>query len=318
MTQESPKRLLLTRPRGFCAGVVRAVDAAHLALQQFGTPIYMRHAIVHNAHVVGELEAAGAVFVEDLSEVPNGSRVFFSAHGVAPAIRDQAREQGLKVVDATCPLVSKVHQQAVRMSRAGYTIVLIGHRDHVEVEGTRGEASASTVVVSSVAEVDQLWVPDPSRVCYLTQTTLSLDDVRDIVSALERRFPMIRPPPSQDICYATENRQTAVRAVARRSDMVLVVGSHTSSNSRSLAATARSEGVPSALVTDVAAVPWRRVDPVRTLGLTSGASTPEWVVQEFVTELGIRGFRDVEEVEVLREDVTFRLPKGVAGGYATE
>ncbi len=308
MVASVPKQLLLLEPRGFCAGVERAVDAVWTALERFGAPVYVRHEIVHNQHVVQALEAAGAIFVEHLDQVPAGARVFFSAHGVSPAVREDAARRGLATIDATCPLVSKVHRQAIGLDRQGFTIVLVGHRDHVEVAGTSGEAPRSTIVVSSVEEAEALELPDPDRVGYLTQTTLSLDDVRDTVAVLERRFPRIRPPASQDICYATENRQSAVRAVARLCDAVLVVGSTRSSNSGSLVETARRAGVAAALVEHPDRVPWELLANATNVALTAGASTPEDVFQAVVRVLVAGGFESIERVEVLSEDVTFAPP----------
>ncbi|MGA8529303.1 MAG: 4-hydroxy-3-methylbut-2-enyl diphosphate reductase, partial [Acidobacteriaceae bacterium] len=228
------KRVLLLKPRGFCAGVVRAIDIVRIALETFGAPIYVRKEIVHNRFVVNELAEKGAIFVDDIHQVPEGARVIYSAHGVSPAVREQSKERRLKVIDATCPLVTKVHVEAVKFARQGYSLVLIGHRDHDEIEGTLGEAPDVTQVVSSVEEVQTLEVPDPEHVAYLTQTTLSLDESRDIIQALKMKFPRIVGPHSQDICYATENRQVAVKNVAHSADLVLVVGSNNSSNSNRL------------------------------------------------------------------------------------
>ncbi len=302
------KKILLLTPRGFCAGVVRAIDVVRIALDLYGPPIFVRKEIVHNRHVVEELRQAGAIFVDELSEVPLGSRLIFSAHGVSPAVRDEARERGLQVIDATCPLVTKVHFEAVRFARQNFSIVLIGHKDHDEVVGTLGEAPGSTVLVSSVAEVDRLEVKDPSRICYLTQTTLSLDETRDIVSRLRERFPAIQGPPAQDICYATENRQSAVKAVAPKCDMLLVVGSRNSSNSRRLVEVCQREGVPAYLLDDAAEVKPEWLDGVRTLAVTAGASAPENLVEDLIDSLGRYGFNEVEEVPVKEEDVRFSLP----------
>lgn len=305
MVTDTVKQLVLIQPRGFCAGVVRAIDAVRLALERFGPPIYVRHDIVHNEQVLVELESAGAIFVKELDEVPEGSHVFFSAHGVAPAVREEAARRNLKAMDATCPLVAKVHQQAIRLDRAGFTIILIGHRDHVEILGTQGEAPTATMLVSSVAEAETVQIPDPGRVGYLTQTTLSIGDVEDIVATLERRFPSIRPPVSEDICYATSNRQAAVRAVAPRVDVVLVVGSPVSSNSRSLVATAERAGAVAALVPAPPAIPWPLLQDVSRVGITSGASTPEVLFHGVVRELVSAGFDRQDEIRVLDEDVTF-------------
>src|SRR6201990_157345 len=244
----SDKRVLLLKPRGFCAGVVRAIDIVRIALETFGAPIYVRKEIVHNSYVVNDLAKKGAIFVNELDEVPEGARVIYSAHGVSPAVRQRSKERGLKVIDATGPLVTKVHVEAVKFARQGYSLVLIGHRDHDEIEGTLGEAPEVTQVVSSVEEVAALQVSDPERVAYLTQTTLSLDEARDIIQALKTRFPKIKGPHSQDICYATENRQVAVKQIASESDLLLVVGSENSSNSNRLVEVARNLGTKAHLI----------------------------------------------------------------------
>ncbi len=245
-----PRKILLLTPRGFCAGVVRAVDVVKIALSVYGAPIYVRKEIVHNRYVVEELRTAGAVFVEELKEVPAGGRVIFSAHGVSPAIRLEAKQRELRVIDATCPLVTKVHLEAVRFAKNGYTIVLIGHKDHDEVIGTLGEAPESSILVETEADVDRLEIKDPARVCYLTQTTLSLDETTGIIARLKQRFPAIQAPPAQDICYATENRQMAVKAVVPLSETLLVVGSQNSSNSRRLVEVSRNSGIPAYLIDD--------------------------------------------------------------------
>lgn len=304
----SRKKVILLTPRGFCAGVVRAIDVVRIALEIYGAPIYVRKEIVHNRHVVNELRAAGAVFVEELKEVPFGTRVIFSAHGVSPLVWQEARQRKLKVIDATCPLVTKVHLEAARFARRGYTILLIGHRDHDEVVGTMGEAPESTVVVSSEQEADSVEVRDPDRVVYLTQTTLSLDETRGIVDRLRRRFPKMHAPPAQDICYATENRQTAVKAVAPQCELVLVVGSRNSSNSRRLVEVGVNAGVQSHLVDDASDIDAAWMEGVRTVVVTAGASAPEILVQQVVESLSAYGFHDVEELQVKQEDVRFALP----------
>ncbi|MBI4875051.1 MAG: 4-hydroxy-3-methylbut-2-enyl diphosphate reductase [Acidobacteria bacterium] len=306
------KKVLLLTPRGFCAGVVRAIDVVQIALELYGAPIYVRREIVHNRHVVDDLRARGAIFVEELSEAPEGARVIFSAHGVSPAVRVEARQRGLHVIDATCPLVTKVHLEAVRFARLGFSIVLIGHKDHDEVVGTLGEAPDSTVLVSNLGEVDQLTVPDPSRVVYLTQTTLSLDETRDIVARLKERFPAIQAPPAQDICYATENRQVAVKAVAPRADVLLVVGSRNSSNSRRLVEVCAGIGVPAYLLDDCGEVRPEWLEGVSTVAVTAGASAPENLVQELIEALQEQGFAELEEVQVKDEDVRFSLPPELA------
>src|SRR5450631_3641115 len=244
------KTLLLLKPRGFCAGVVRAIDIVRIALEAFGRPIYVRKEIVHNRFVVEELQQKGAIFVDDIDDVPEGMRVIYSAHGVSPAVRARSKLRKLRVIDATCPLVTKVHVEAVKFAKEGYSLILIGHRDHDEVIGTLGEAPAVTQVVGSPAEVASVTVPDPSRVAYLTQTTLSLDETRDIIAALRQRFPNIKGPAAQDICYATENRQVGVKHVASDADLLLVVGSDNSSNSKRLVEVARSLGTPEHLIDD--------------------------------------------------------------------
>jgi 4-hydroxy-3-methylbut-2-enyl diphosphate reductase len=303
------KKVILLTPRGFCAGVVRAIDVVKIALNLFGAPIYVRKEIVHNRHVVEELRSMGAVFVEELSEVPAGARVIFSAHGVSPAVRAEAKERGLQVIDATCPLVTKVHLEAVRFARKGYTILLIGHAEHDEVVGTRGEAPEATIVVSSEADADRVAVPDPAKVCYLTQTTLSLDETQGIVARLKERFPLIQGPPAQDICYATENRQMAVKAVAKDCQLLLVVGSQNSSNSRRMVEVCQNQGTPAYLVDDQSDLKPEWLEGVETVVVTAGASAPEHLVEELVAALRDRwGFSQVEEVQIKDEDVRFSLP----------
>ncbi len=305
------KKVLLLRPRGFCAGVVRAIDIVKIALELYGAPIYVRKEIVHNRHVVDELRGMGAIFVNELDEVPAGARVIFSAHGVSPAVRQAAKERNLAVIDATCPLVTKVHLEAVRFAKAGYTILLIGHKDHEEIEGTFGEAPSSTIIVESEQDAERVEVPDPDKVCYLTQTTLSLDETRGIIEILERRFPNIAGPKSQDICYATQNRQTAVKAVAPLSELLLVVGSQNSSNSRRLVEVCQRAGVPSYLIDDRRFLRDEWFEGVKTVSVTAGASAPENLVQDLVEALRERGFQTVEEVDIVEEDVRFSLPPEV-------
>ncbi|MEX2260959.1 MAG: 4-hydroxy-3-methylbut-2-enyl diphosphate reductase [Bryobacteraceae bacterium] len=306
------KKLFLLKPRGFCAGVVRAIDVVEIALKLYGPPIYVRREIVHNKHVVDDLRAAGAIFVEDLAEVPEGGRAIFSAHGVSPQVRLQARRRNLQVIDATCPLVTKVHLEAVKFARDGFSIVLIGHRDHDEVIGTLGEAPERTYVVENVADVDALKLPDPKRVCYLTQTTLSLDETRCIVARLKTRFPKIQGPPAQDICYATENRQMAVKAVAPHCQLVLVVGSQNSSNSKRLVEVCHNMGIPAYLLDDAAGIDSNWLEGVASVGLTAGASAPEKLVEDVVAALQRYGFQDVQEVELVEEEVRFSLPGELA------
>lgn len=312
------KKILLLKPRGFCAGVVRAIDVVRIALEQYGPPVYVRKEIVHNKHVVDELRRAGAIFVEELDEVPQGARAIFSAHGVAPEVREQARARELNVIDATCPLVTKVHLEAGRFAREGYSIVLIGHKDHDEVIGTLGEVPGRSYLVTTVEDVERLQVPDPSRVRYLTQTTLSLDETRDIVERLKSRFPLMQGPPAQDICYATQNRQMAVKAVAEHCELLLVVGSQNSSNSKRLVEVALNSGVRAFLVNDCGDVDVRWIAGVQNVAVTAGASAPEHLVQELVAFLRKHGFETLEEVELVDEDVRFSLPPELGRAVARE
>ncbi len=306
------KTILLLKPRGFCAGVVRAIDVVKIVLSMYGAPIYVRKEIVHNRHVVDELRQAGAIFIDELSEVPVGARLIFSAHGVAPAVREEAKRRKLQVIDATCPLVTKVHLEAVRFARQGYTVVLIGHKDHDEVIGTLGEAPHNTVLVESEEDVDRLAVPDPGKVAYITQTTLSLDETIGIVRRLKERFPAITGPAAQDICYATENRQLAVKAIAPACQALLVVGSQNSSNSRRLVEVCAQAGVPAYLVDDHSELRPEWLRHVSTVSVTAGASAPEHLVQELLDHLrDAYGFASIEEVELKEEDVRFSLPSGL-------
>jgi len=302
------KRVLLLKPRGFCAGVVRAIDIVKIALDTFGAPIYVRREIVHNRFVVNELAEKGAIFVNEIEEVPAGQRVIYSAHGVSPAVREASKERGLKVIDATCPLVTKVHVEAVKFAKQGYSLVLVGHRDHDEIEGTLGEAPEATQVVSNVAEVEALVVPDPNRVAYLTQTTLSLDEARDIIHALKAKFPNIVGPHTQDICYATENRQVAVRNVAPGADVVLVVGSTNSSNSNRLVEVSNNLGTKAYLIDNSAAIDPTWLEGADSVAVTAGASAPEVLVEDVINYLQQNGYSSVEEVEVMPENVRFGLP----------
>src|SRR5262245_7432675 len=308
---ENHKTILLPKPRGFCAGVIRAIDIVRIALERLGRPVYVRKEIVHNRSVVDQLATEGAVFVESLDEVPDGAVAIFSAHGVAPEVRVEAERRGLRVIDATCPLVTKVHVEVIRYAREGYSIILIGHRNHDEVIGTFGEAPESIHLVSSVEEVDDLENVRPDRVIYATQTTLSLDDTRAIVERLQKRFPAIISPPSSDICYATQNRQMAVKALARRADLILVVGSKNSSNSNRLVEVAQTSGAPAYLIESARDVRQEWLHGCLEVGVTAGASTPELLVQEVVDTLRGRGFLGVEEMEVVEEDVQFPLPASV-------
>jgi 4-hydroxy-3-methylbut-2-en-1-yl diphosphate reductase len=306
--ESTTKRVLLLKPRGFCAGVVRAIDIVQIALDTFGAPIYVRKEIVHNSYVVNDLAQKGAIFVNELDEVPAGARVIYSAHGVSPAVRERAKERGLKVIDATCPLVTKVHIEAIKFAKQGYSLVLVGHRDHEEVQGTQGEAPNVTQVVSTVEEVDALVVPDPNKVAYLTQTTLSLDEARYMIEALQKKFPNIAGPHAQDICYATENRQTAVKNVAHGADLVLVVGSRNSSNSNRLVEVSHNIGTHSYLIDKAEDIRPDWLEGVSTVAITAGASAPEILVQEAVAYLQSKGYGSVEEVEVMPENVRFGLP----------
>jgi len=309
MPHDGPgKKIYLLKPRGFCAGVVRAIDVVKIALDLYGPPVYVRKEIVHNKHVVDELRQAGAIFVEELDEVPGGARAIFSAHGVAPSVRRQAKERLLEVIDATCPLVTKVHLEAVRFARDGFSIVLIGHKDHDEVIGTLGEVPECSYLVETVDDVDRLDLPDPTRVRYLTQTTLSLDETKDIIERLKQRFPLIQGPPAQDICYATENRQMAVKAVSEVCSLLLVVGSQNSSNSKRLVEVGANFGVRSFLVNDCNDVDTTWLDGVKSIAVTAGASAPEHLVQDLIDFLKRNGFSAMEEIELVDEDVRFSLP----------
>ena len=300
--------LFLLRPRGFCAGVVRAIDIVRLTLDKLGRPVYVRKEIVHNGFVVNELAQQGAIFVEELDEVPEGSVVVFSAHGVSPSVRQAARDRRLHVIDATCPLVTKVHLELIRYVRENYTVVLIGHRDHDEVIGTLGEAPGRVRLISSLEDVDALEVRDPHRLAYLTQTTLSVDDTSDIVARLKARFPEVVSPPGEDICYATQNRQTAVKSVASQVEVVLVVGAKNSSNSNRLVEVAERAGAKAYLVNEAEDIQpaWLRVRP--RVAVTAGASTPEILVAEVVAHLRRNGYTRVVNVDVIEEDVRFALP----------
>jgi len=311
------KTLLLLKPRGFCAGVVRAIDIVRIALEAFGPPIYVRKEIVHNRFVVEELQDKGAIFVDSVEEVPNGERVIYSAHGVSPEVREASERRKLRVIDATCPLVTKVHVEAVKFAKQGYSLILIGHRDHDEVIGTLGEAPIVTQVVGSPEEVESLIVPDPNRVAYLTQTTLSLDETKDIIAALQKKFPKITGPAAQDICYATENRQVAVKEVASDADLLLVVGSDNSSNSNRLVEVARNLGTSSHLIDSFRNIQPEWLDGVMTIALTAGASAPECLVEEVMQFLTGKGFKNVKEVEVMPENVRFGLPPEIVEAIAS-
>jgi len=304
------KKILLAAPRGYCAGVDRAVIAVEKALERFGAPVYVRKQIVHNIHVVTELEAQGAIFVEEVDEVPPGAHVVFSAHGVSPAVVTAAADRGLQAIDATCPLVTKVHREAVRFARDDFEILLIGHDGHEEVEGTAGEAPEHITVVNSPDHADVVEVKDPSKVVWLSQTTLSVDETMETVRRLRVRFPQLQDPPSDDICYATQNRQVAIKKVAKDADLVIVVGSANSSNSVRLVEVALEYGAQAAYRVDYAhEIQQSWLDGVETVGVTSGASVPEVLVREVLDELGGAGYRDVEEIRTAEEDLLFSLPK---------
>ena len=317
MSNKEKKTLLLLKPRGFCAGVVRAIDIVRIALEAFGPPIYVRKEIVHNRFVVEELQQKGAIFVDSVDEVPQGERVIYSAHGVSPEVRQASQERKLRVIDATCPLVTKVHVEAVKFAKEGYSLVLIGHRDHDEVIGTLGEAPSVTQVVGNPSQVDSLVVPDPNRVAYLTQTTLSLDETKDIIAALKKKFPNIQGPHAQDICYATENRQVAVKEVASEADLLLVVGSENSSNSNRLVEVARNLGTNAHLIDSYKDIQPGWLDGVTTIALTAGASAPECLVEEVVKFLGTKGFDHLQELEVMPENVRFGLPPEIVEAIAS-
>lgn len=304
-------KLLLSKPRGFCAGVERAIDTVKKALELWGAPIYVKHEIVHNRHVVDDLKARGAVFIEDLNDVPVGSRLIYSAHGVSPAVREEAKKRKLIEIDATCGLVTKVHSAAKRYAEKGYKIVLIGHRKHVETIGTAGEAPEATVVVETAEEVDGLSYPQEQKLAYLTQTTLSLDDVKEITEALLKKYPKIETIPSSSICYATTNRQMALRQITEEADLVLVVGDPKSSNSNRLREVAERRGRAAYLINGAGEIQPYWLSGVKTIAMTAGASTPEAIVQECIARLKELGLDEVEEAAYTEENVFFQLPKAV-------
>jgi 4-hydroxy-3-methylbut-2-enyl diphosphate reductase len=308
---QAPKKVLLAAPRGYCAGVDRAVQAVEQALDLYGPPIYVRKEIVHNKHVVEQLSKRGAIFVDQEKEVPEGERVVFSAHGVSPAVHANAAERSLRTIDATCPLVTKVHVEARKFAEEGYTIILIGHAGHEEVEGTTGEAPDSIVLVQSAEEVDALEIDDPDKVAFITQTTLSVDETGQIIDRLRDRFPNIVSPKSDDICYATTNRQIAVKQLARECDLVLVIGSTNSSNSNRLVEVAREHGAESHLIDNHLQVRDEWLAGVETVGITSGASAPEELVEALVELFRERGAEDISELRTVDEDVRFMLPKEI-------
>jgi 4-hydroxy-3-methylbut-2-en-1-yl diphosphate reductase len=304
------RRVLLAKPRGYCAGVDRAVQTVEKALERFGAPVYVRKQIVHNTHVVRTLEERGAIFVEETEAVPEGSVVVFSAHGVSPEVRAEAKDRGLRTIDATCPLVTKVHNEARRFAAQDYDILLIGHEGHEEVVGTTGEAPTHIHLVDGPTGSDSIEIRDPAKVAWLSQTTLSVDETTETVAALRKRFPLLLDPPSDDICYATQNRQVAVKQIAAASDVVIVVGSLNSSNSVRLVEVARDAGAPAAyLVDDASGIEQAWLDGVSTVGVTSGASVPEDLVAGVLSRLAQSGFSDVEEVEAVEERMVFGLPR---------
>jgi 4-hydroxy-3-methylbut-2-en-1-yl diphosphate reductase len=313
-----PSKLLLAAPRGYCAGVDRAVQTVERALTLYGAPVYVRKEIVHNKHVVEQLRERGAIFVEELDDsVPEGAMTVFSAHGVSPAVHEEAERRSLRTIDATCPLVTKVHREAVKFAGEGYTIVLIGHAGHEEVEGTMGEAPDHIVLVETEEDVDALEVPDPGKVAYISQTTLSVDETRTIINRLREKFPHITGPRTDDICYATTNRQAAVKQMAPLCDLVLVIGSRNSSNSNRLVEVAREHGAASHLIDNETQVDENWLDGVETVGITSGASAPEELVRRLVDYFRERGVTDVSEFEVVQEDVRFMLPKTIRQAMAS-
>jgi 4-hydroxy-3-methylbut-2-enyl diphosphate reductase len=307
----APEKLLLAAPRGYCAGVDRAVQTVERALELYGPPVYVRKEIVHNKHVVEQLRERGAVFVDTEDEVPEGQTVVFSAHGVAPSVHTGAAARGLKTIDATCPLVTKVHVEAKKFAAQGYTIVLVGHQGHEEVEGTMGEAPDHIVLIETEEDVERLEVEDPDRIAYISQTTLSVDETAAIILKLRERFPNITGPRTDDICYATTNRQMAVRQMAAHCDLVLVIGSRNSSNSNRLVEVARDHGAESHLIDNETQVREEWLEGKRVVGITSGASAPEELVKRLVSWFRERGTTNVEEFDVIQEDVRFMLPKDI-------
>jgi len=302
------RKLLLAKPRGFCAGVDRAIDVVNMALELLAPPVYVRREIVHNKHVIQSLTAKGAVFVDDIEQVPAGALVIFSAHGVSPEVRARAAAKNLRVIDATCPLVTKVHVEAVRFAREGRSIILVGHAGHDEIVGTMGEAPECTQLVSSVEEAEKVQVLDPDRVAVTTQTTLGVDDTREIIDVLRRRFPKLVSPSSDDICYATQNRQWAVKLLAKQAEVILVLGSENSSNSRRLREVAEIAGARAYLIEDATKIDPAWLEEAQCVGITAGASAPEHLVQEVVTYFTDRGVERVEEIEAVEEKVTFTPP----------
>jgi 4-hydroxy-3-methylbut-2-en-1-yl diphosphate reductase len=306
--------VILAKPRGFCAGVDRAIEIVEQALELYDKPVFVRKEIVHNRHVVEALQEQGAVFVDELTEVPNGSTVIFSAHGVAPTVWEDAREKDLRIIDATCPLVTKVHLEVQRYANKDYSIILIGHEDHDEVIGTRGEAPDRIQVISEVEDIDKLDVPDPNKIVCLTQTTLSMDDTAAVIDALRAKFPAMVTPSKDDICYATQNRQQAVKAMAKVVDLVFVLGASNSSNSNRLREVAETAGVPAHLINQVSDITPDMLDGAQRVGITAGASTPEFLVQEVIDYCQQAGAAIIQELTVVEENVKFLLPSELTGG----
>ncbi|MEW6324315.1 MAG: 4-hydroxy-3-methylbut-2-enyl diphosphate reductase [Nitrospirota bacterium] len=311
-----PSKLILAKPRGFCAGVERAIDVVEIALKLYPGPVYVRKEIVHNKHVVDELRAKGAIFVEELDEVPDGARVIFSAHGVSPDVWTLAQTRQLKVIDATCPLVTKVHHEAVRYAKEGRTIILVGHEGHDEVIGTMGEAPQHIRLVGSAGEAKTMDLPDPAKVAVITQTTLSVDDTKDVIDVLKQRFPSMKVPAGEDICYATQNRQTAVKQMAKRAQLLLVIGSDNSSNSNRLKEVAEALGTKAYLIDDVDQINPAWLEGVECVGITAGASAPEYLVQDVLAFFRKLGVTDVEEIEAVKEEVSFALPQELGAEQA--
>lgn len=309
---EQAKEILLAQPRGFCAGVDRAIEIVERAIAQFGAPIYVRHEIVHNRYVVDELSAKGAIFVDDLAKVPPGSHLVFSAHGVSRLVKSEAEQLGLQVFDATCPLVTKVHVEVAKMRAEGFEIVMIGHRGHPEVEGTMGQSDDGMYLIETTEDIEKLEVRDPNRLAYVTQTTLSVDDTAEIIDALKRRFPNVAEPKKGDICYATTNRQQAVKFMAPQVDLLIVVGSPSSSNSSRLREVAQKNGTESYMVDDASQIDPLWVEGKNRIGVTAGASAPEVLVQQVIARLKALGVTSVRELDGVQENVTFPLPKGLS------
>ncbi len=305
----SVEKLILATPRGFCAGVDRAIDVVKIALELYDEQVYVRKEIVHNRHVVDELRQNGVIFVDDLDEVPDGALVIFSAHGVSPDVRAQAAAKQLKVIDATCPLVTKVHNEAIKFARDGHSIILVGHKGHDEVIGTTGEAPDAITVIGSAEQLEELNVPDPMKVAVITQTTLSLDDTTGIIEALKRKFPALAFPSKEDICYATQNRQTALKELASRVDLILALGSQNSSNSKRLIEVAKGMGIRAHLIDDVSEINPEWLEGTRIIGVTAGASAPEYLVQGVIQYFQGLGVTDIEEIEAIKEEVNFGLPQ---------